>query len=207
MAGIKVQKRDSIYRFRVFVVLVLVVSSGIYLVNWRIEKDIDTRVTTKAHSKLIELYGEDYVETYFQFLDVDRHPHRKDRYRSVSYWYSIEIDDQKFFDDVNIRFDREENIVSAYGLCTDTNILPFQVSKDQAIDIAKAVISDDYVEIESYVRFKSKLSEDPLLGKHVWVVNFVFFENTQGEGVGKEVYVDPKNGEILGEMNWARASQ
>lgn len=152
----------------------------------------------QAERILVEAVGRRYFETWFTFLRVEYNLDSPSEWISVvSYLYRISVGDYYGFERVRFYFDKMNQFIRSDKMPSRGNLMPFNVSRGEAIEIALAEVTKDYYELDADIEW----GVDDFYGFnetiYVWFVNFHHPEGPASGGGATGVLVDPYSGEIL----------
>ena len=153
----------------------------------------------KARGIIISSVGADYFNQYFTQWKVERNTHEPDEWLTVvGYFYYIEVGNYSARREISIYFDKMNQLIRAEKVPAEGNLMPFSVSEDEALSIAKTQISRSYVEEEAEIYYLKKTYSDHYVDRYVWIVNFYHTPKNASKGSLTSVYVDPLTREIYG---------
>ncbi len=154
---------------------------------------------------IVEAVGEEYFERYFELVFAQYNEYGPEKWlTAVTYFYHIQVDDYTAKREVVLHFDKEYNLLSASGLPRKGNLMPYNITRAQAIDIASANVSRRYVEVDADICFIRKMRDGSHLDLYLWVVHFYYVPRDSRSGSATHILVDPISGEILSaeEIGW-----
>jgi len=158
---------------------------------------------------IVEAVGEEYFERYFEVVFAQYNEYKPDKWlTAVTYFYYIQVDDYTAKREVVLHFDKEYNLLSTSGLPRKGNLMPYDITRDQAIEIASSNVSRRYVEVGADICFIRKMRDGTHLDLYLWVVHFYYVPRDSRSGSATHILVDPISGEILSaeEIGWSSIS-
>jgi hypothetical protein len=158
---------------------------------------------------LVEAVGEEYVTEYFEFEGVqfnDWEP--EDWLSSVKYYYKIRVGDYTVSREVYIRFSKMNEYLSSTGVPVKDNLMPFNVTKEQAVEIALGNIEREFVETDAEIYYVKKLLNGTRIGRYLWCINFYHNKKYTRTGSATRVIIDPIRGQVIEaeEYGWTAVS-
>jgi DNA-binding transcriptional ArsR family regulator len=152
----------------------------------------------QAERMLVEAVGRRYFEAWFTFIRVEYNLDSPSEWLSVvSYLYRISVGDYYGFERVRFYFDKMNQFIRSAKMPSRGNLMPFNVSQGEAIEIALAEVTREYYELDADIEW----GVDDFYGfnesRYVWLVNFHHPEGPASGGGATGVLVDPYSGEIL----------
>jgi hypothetical protein len=152
----------------------------------------------QAERMLVEAVGRRYFEAWFTFTRVEYNLDSPSEWLSVvSYLYRISVGDYYGFERVYFYFDKMNQFIRSAKMPSRGNLMPFNVSQGEAIEIALAEVTKEYYELDADIEW----GVDDFYGfnesRYVWFVNFHHPEGPTSGGGATGVLVDPYSGEIL----------
>jgi len=154
---------------------------------------------------IVEAVGEEYFDRYFELVFAQYNEYQPDNWlTAVTYFYNIQVDDYTAKREVVLHFDKEYNLLSTSGLPRKGNLMPYNITRAQAIDIASANVSRRYVEVDADICFIRKMRDGSHLDIYLWAVHFYNVPRDSRSGSATHILVDPISGEILSaeEIGW-----
>ncbi len=170
--------------------------------------------TPQIAAKMISAsVGEDYFNRHFQLYHVEvLNSTDGDWFAQVLYAYVLEVGNHTNVDDTSIWFDEYENVVRVEGIPSKDCLMPFNVTEEQAIELAKERIkpTGDY-KTEAGIHNIKNYPLTKGLNKYTWVVTFRRVTSSTGyssTGTDTVVILDVFTGEIYGvdEYAWTATS-
>jgi len=158
----------------------------------------------QARDILVDAVGEPYFQDYFELWIIERNEREPEEWLTgIVYFYHIEVGDYKVTREVCFHFDVMNELISAVGVPGAGNLMPFNVTREEAIEVASGNITRVYVEIDAEIYYK-KSFEGVFLDRYLWSVQFYHTKKDARSGTVTSVYVDPNSGEVLGigEYGW-----
>jgi len=147
---------------------------------------------------IVEAVGEEYFERYFEVVFAQYNEYGPEKWlTAVTYFYYIQVDDYTAKREVVLHFDKEYNLLSASGLPRKGNLMPYNITRDQAIEIASSNVTGRYVEVTAEIHYVSKLRDGQSLDLYLWSVGFYRVPRNSKSGTLTQVLVDPISGEVL----------
>lgn len=147
---------------------------------------------------IVEAVGEEYFERYFEVVFAQYNEYGPEKWlTAVTYFYYIQVDDYTAKREVVLHFDKEYNLLSASGLPRKGNLMPYNITSAQAIEIASSNVTGRYVEVTAGIYYKTKLRDGQSLDLYLWIVRFYRVPRNSKSGTLTQVLVDPISGEVL----------
>jgi len=169
---------------------------------WLILPVISGSTTTppevQARELLVEAVGEEYVTEYFEFEGVqfnDWEP--EDWLSSVKYYYKIRVGNYTASREVYIRFSKMNEYLSSTGVPLKDNLMPFNVTKEQAVEIALSKMEREFVETDAEIYYVKKLLNGTGIGRYLWRINFFHNKKYSRTGSATSVIIDPIIGQVI----------
>ena len=148
---------------------------------------------------IVEAVGEEYFERYFELWCAQYNEYEPDNWlTAVTYFYYIQVDDYIAKREVSLYFDKENNLLSARGLPQKGNLMPYNITRAQAIEIASSNATSLYVEVDADIYYVKKMHDGPTLDRYLWCVNIYRVPRDSRSGSATRILVDPVSGEVLG---------
>ena len=163
----------------------------------------------QACELLVEAVGEEYVTKYFEFKSVQLNDWEPDDWLTcVSYSYRIQKGNYTATREVEFYFDKANRLLSSSGVPPADNLMPFSVSREEAINIAMGQVTQRYVEIEAEIRCVERSVNDVPVNRYVWQVVFYLTKKSAPSGSMIEVLIDLDRGEVIdvARLAWASTS-
>jgi len=160
----------------------------------------------QARELLVETVGEEYVMEYFELEGVHFNDWEPDDWLThVAYSYHIQVGDYTATREVDFHFDKMNRFFSCRGVPPADNLMPFNVSREEAINIAMGQVIQRYLEVEAEIWFVKRSSNDVPLNRYVWHVIFYLTKKSSPSGSLIEVLIDLHSGEVIdvAEIRWA----
>lgn len=147
---------------------------------------------------IVEAVGEEYFERYFELVFAQYNEYEPDKWYSVViYFYHIQVDDYSAKREVSLYFDKEYNLLRTNGLPRKGNLMPYNITSAQAIEIASSNVTGRYVEVTAAIHYGSKQRDGQSLDLYLWSVRFYRVPRNSKSGTLTQVLVDPISGEVL----------
>ena len=162
-----------------------------------------------AETVLKEQVGEDYFNTYFTGPAVHYNTNEIENWLvSIIYNYHVEVGSYQTLCEVHIQFDKAGRLLRTHGLPSPDNLQPFTITREQAVETAKTVVTKSYVETDADIYWVRHLPNGTKAHLYLWSVNLYHTAKSNRSGTNTQVLVDPKTGEILGaeEYGWSATS-
>ena len=160
----------------------------------------------QAERMLVEAVGRRYFETWFTFPRVEYNLDTPSEWLTeVSYLYRLTASHYTGFERVRFYFDKMNQFIRSDKMPSRGNLMPFNVSREVAIEIALTEVTKDYYELDADIEW----GVDDFYGfnesRYVWLVNFHHPEGPTSGGGATGVLVDLYSGEILdvSKKEWA----
>ncbi len=192
---------------RAIIFLLIIIGLSAWVYGYKLDRD-EKIVESKARSIIIDNYGEDYFNRYFELWNIQRNDDTDNWAISVNYLYNIDVANYSTQEEVYFMFDSKLNLVSTNRLPPEDNMMPFTVTREQAISIALDQVTREYIEYDAEIYFR-KYIEGNLINRYLWTIIFYHSPKTMSSGESTVVYVDPVSGiiEAIEETGWATAYQ
>ncbi|MFH1178875.1 MAG: hypothetical protein V1710_00790 [Candidatus Bathyarchaeota archaeon] len=203
MLSDKVKSSQKKNRAIIFILIIIGLSAWGY--GYKLDRG-EKIVESKARSIIIDKYGEDYFYRYFELWNIQRNGDTGNWAISVTYFYNIDVANYSTQEEVYFKFDSMLNFVSANRLPEEDNMMPFTISREQAISVALNQVTREYVEYDAEIYFRNKI-EGTSINKYLWTIIFYHSPKNMSSGESTVVYVDPVSGiiEVIEESGWATA--
>ena len=168
----------------------------------------------QAKQIIIEKLGKDYYENYFSYVgtnsNLKAYAKSNDWCYQVRYNYFIQIGEYNATREVNVYYNILNNFVSYNSMPQFDTLMPFNVTREEAIDLAKLTDPDNNTDdFDAEIYFWKKSSDKGLINRYVWSVSFYRTPRTLSSGSFWHVLLDPHSGEILDSImrSWASAAE
>lgn len=153
----------------------------------------------QAERMLVEAVGRRYFEAWFTFTGVEYNLDSPSEWLSVvEYLYRVSVGDYYGFERVRFYFDKTNQFIRSAKMPSRGNLMPFNVSQGEAIEIALTEVTGEYYGLDANIQWGKEVS---LYGfnesRYVWLVNFHHPEGPASGGGFTAVLVDLYSGEIL----------
>jgi len=152
-------------------------------------------IIDKARRYIISEVGEDYFNTHFTFRDsitdyrIERGPYR------VDFHYNISAGNYATTETVMIYLDSEGNVTETIGVPTERSLMPFKISREDAIRIAKkAGLPEAITGYDVAIHYYGGE-----IDAYVWCVGLSFVPESVSYTVGGAgVAIDANSGKVYG---------
>ena len=151
----------------------------------------------QAKEFLVERLGEDYVETYFPKYSIGFNTEIENWLVGVTYYYSIAVGDYNASRGVYFYFDTSGRLIRHDCVPQLDNLQPFTVTKEEAVDTAKNMVDEGYVDMDAEISWVKQFINGTRLDEYLWSINFYHSEKWSSSGDATRVLIDPKNGKVL----------
>jgi len=147
----------------------------------------------QAERMLVEAVGRRYFETWFTFLRVEYNLDTPSEWLTVvSYRYRLTASHYTGFERVRFYFDKMNQFIRSDKMPSPGNLMPFNVSREEAIETALAEAPGEYDQIDADIDWGVVRKYGFNESRYVWLVDF-----HHPEGGFTAVLVDPYSGEVL----------
>ncbi|MCW4014486.1 MAG: hypothetical protein NWF07_16070 [Candidatus Bathyarchaeota archaeon] len=191
---LQIDNHKKLFFMAFLIILIGCIGTWIYIEKQNREENI---VVSKAEAYIIDNCGVDYYEKYFRIKSVQRNNNKDEWAISVIYNYDLEIGNYTTQEEVSFLFNSNPDIISSRGIPDKNNVMPFNISKEQAIKIATNQTIKDYVQIEAQIQYKEKIMQKSV-NKYLWTIVFYHTSNQNSGGEATFIYIDPNIGQIEG---------
>ncbi len=161
----------------------------------------------RARSMLVDAVGLDYFDRYFELMGVFYNSWEPENWLTqVAYFYHIEVGNYTATREVNFWFDKMNRFLRSEGVPAPGNLMPFNISQQQAIEIALGNMTREFVEVEADISYIGRPYNGSELAEYVWSVVFYHAPKSSPTGRMTRVLVDPYSGEVLdvSEVSWIK---
>lgn len=148
---------------------------------------------------LREAVGDEYFDSWFTLGNVEyNHREPEEWWTRVSYKYWIRVAGYDVTRQICFWFDEQGYLKRSEGVPSDDNLMPFTITKEEAIDIAlnETMLFSDH-EIEAEIRFIDHLFDRTPVERYLWAVHIYLNKKTAWSGSLQEIYICPNTGEIV----------
>ena len=147
----------------------------------------------QAERMLVEAVGRKYFEAWFTFSGVEYNLDTPSEWLSVvSYLYRLSVGNYTGYERVSFYFDKMNRFNRSLGVPSQGNLMPFNVSQGEAIEIALTEVTREYYELDADIEWgKAPFVHGFNESKYVWLMNFHHPDGLTA------VLVDLYSGEIL----------
>lgn len=161
----------------------------------------------QAREIMINAVGEEYFLKHFLQWKTEINTHEPENwYTAIGYLYYLRVDDYTARREISIYFNQQNELIRTHGTPKKGNLMPFFVSNEDAILIAKSHNEKSYEEVGAEIYYVDETPYDVLLDRYVWVIYFYHNPKNARSGTMTVVYVDPNTKEVYGscEIGWSR---
>jgi hypothetical protein len=165
-----------------------------------------------AKQIMVDWLGEDYFNKHFYLYDnVTFNPSGEDWYADVLYAYKLEVGNHINLEDFSVQFDRNGTVVMVRGVPPKNMLMPFTVTEEQAVDIAK-----DYLKPSNDTKVRTVLIRNiggnwiPSYNGYAWDVQYwkvdsYYSNGAERSGISIDVFVDLYTGAVITSKtgNWS----
>jgi len=152
----------------------------------------------QALELMVEALGEEYVTEHIELAGVQYNDWEPDDWLTcVAYNYHIQVGDYTATRGVRFYFDKMNRLLSSSGVPPADNLMPFNVSREAAIDIALGQVTQRFLEVEAEIRFLKSSVNDVQVNRYIWHVSHYLTKKSAPSGSLIEVLVDLHSGEII----------
>lgn len=152
----------------------------------------------QAYELLVEAVGEEYFTKFFEFKSVQFNDWEPDDWLTrVDYSYRIQTGNYTATREVYFYFDKVNRLLSSSGVPPAGNLMPFSVSREEAINIALGRVTQSHIEVEAEIRYVKRLVNNVPVNRYVWQVVFYLTKKSAPSGSTIEVLIDLKSGEVI----------
>lgn len=158
----------------------------------------------QARSMLVKAVGEDYFNSFMELKGVALTNLRGlKRTTCVVYDYHLQVGNYSTTCEVIFIFDWINRFSRSIGVPPSDNLMSFNVSREEAINIALEQIKQPSLEVEAEIRFGHQ-RHNPVK-RYVWHVSFYLTEKSALSGSLIEVLIDLHSGEVIdvAEIRWS----
>jgi len=158
----------------------------------------------QARSVLVDAVGEDYFNSFIELRGVQYTSFLPPK-SAVAYDYHIQVGNYSTTCEVIFMFDLVNRLLYSRGVPPSDNLMPFNITQEEAINIAQKQVTQRYIEVEAKIVFWEHSVNDVLLNRYVWFVNFYLTEKSAISGTLIGVLIDLHNGEVIyvAEIGWS----
>jgi len=158
----------------------------------------------KARSMLVDAVGEDYFNSFMEFKGVQYTSFLPPR-SVVAYDYHIQVGNYSTTCEINFIFDWVNRLAYSRRVPPSDNLMPFNVTQEEAIKIAQKQVTQRYIEVEAKIVFWEHSVNDVPLNRYVWFVNVYLTEKSAISGTLIGVLIDLHGGEVIhvAEIGWS----
>lgn len=163
----------------------------------------------QAREILVEAVGEEYVTKYFELEGVHINDWEPDDWlSSVKFHYKISVGDYSVIRWVYFHFSKMNEFISSEGAPVRGNLMPFSVTRKQAVEIGSSCVEKEYVEMDAEISYVKKLLNDTKIDMYLWSINFYHTKKFTRRGSATRVIIDPISGKVIeaDEYGWVAAS-
>jgi len=163
----------------------------------------------QARDLLIKAVGEEYVMKYFELEGVHFNDWEPDDWlSSVKYYYKLRVGDYNVSREVYFHFSKMNEYVSSEGVPVWGNLMPFNVNKERAVEIALGNVEREFVEMEAEIYYVKRLLNGTRIGRYLWSIHFYHTKKYSMKGSATRVIIDPISGQVIEaeEYGWAAVS-
>ena len=163
----------------------------------------------QARKMIIDSVGEEYFNLHFTLHSIGLNDWEPENWLTqVKYMYNIEIGNYSREIEVDMYFDKINNFLRSSAIPSSDNLMPFNVTREEAIRTALNVRPGSYVEIEAEICHINRLLNKTSLGKYVWNVSLYNTPRYVRSGSLIRVLIDPHTNEIyeIERIGWTAIS-
>jgi hypothetical protein len=154
-----------------------------------------------AAKLIIDKVGYDYFQANFYLYSQQvLNSTDGDWFAQVLYAYVLRVGNHTNLDDSSVWFNEDGQVIRTQGIPEEGNLMPFKVTEDQAIAIARYVAKPgDYTRLDANIRNIGTFDLSPRVNKYAWVVSFWKVTSTdsvygRSSGTSTDVILDVYTG-------------
>jgi len=152
----------------------------------------------QAEQFLVDRLGRTYFEAYFANYTVGFNTGERENWLvGVTYHYRIQVGDYDVLRRVSFRFDTMGKLIDYECVPGSSDLQPFTVTRQQAVETAKGLVNEGYVEMDAEINWVKKTINGTRVDRYLWSVNFYHTERWSTDGRATRVLIDPKDGEVI----------
>jgi hypothetical protein len=162
----------------------------------------------QAEQLLVDRLGRAYFEAYFANYTVGFNAEERENWLvGVTYYYRIQVGDYDVLRGVSFRFDTMGKLIDYDCVPSSDDLQPFTVTRLQAVETAKRLVNESYVEMDAEILWIKKMINGTMVDRYLWSVNFYHTGRWSRDGRATRVLIDPKGGVIdVDQYGWEAVS-
>ena len=160
----------------------------------------------QGRSMLVDAVGEDYFNSFMEFKGVQYNLLEPEEWLTrVKYDYHLQVGNYSTTWEVFFFFDWMSRFRRSMGVPPSDNLMPFNVTQEEAINIAQKQVTQRYLEVDAKIVFMEQSVNDVPLNRYVWFVNVYLTEKPAISGTVILVLIDLHSGEVIdvAELRWS----
>jgi len=151
----------------------------------------------KARAYIVEHVGEEYFDRYFTYWGFEECTTEDWRYR-VGFFYNIQVGNYTEISEVCLWYDSTLSMIRYTAVPSADNLMPFNVTREEAIDIAiKEAGSIGWVDVDVVIHYCDELLDGTPFNKYVWVVGLYLNPREAMTGSLLSIIIDPHSGTVI----------
>ena len=115
----------------------------------------------------------------------------------VTYDYTITVGDYTATRGVYFQFDTHGSLIRHDCVPPIDNMQPFTVTREAAVNTAKEVVGEKYVELDAEIYWVKQFINGTRAHKYLWSIDFYHSEKLSSSGEATRVLIDPKSGKVV----------
>jgi len=159
----------------------------------------------KARAYIVENVGEEYFNRYFTYWGFEECTTEDWRYR-VGFFYNIQVGNYTEVSEVCFWYDSNLSLNRYTAVPPADNLMPFNVTREEAIDIAiEEAGSIGWMEVDAVIHYCDELWDGTPVDKYVWVVSLYLNPREAMTGSLLSVIIDTHSGTAIEpeRISWA----
>jgi hypothetical protein len=149
----------------------------------------------QARSMLVDAVGEDYLNSFMELRGVQYASFLPPK-STVVYDYHIQVGNYSTTCEAIFIFDWMDRLRYSRGVPPSDNLMPFNVTQEEAINIAQKQVTQRHLEVEAEILFLEYIHDVPL-NRYVWFVRVYLTEKSAISGTVIVVFIDLHSSEII----------
>jgi len=149
--------------------------------------------TPQIVAKLIlDKVGQAYFQNnFYLYSQVVLNGTDGDWFAQILYAYVLRVGNHTNLEDSSVWFDEGGNVIRTQGIPEVDNLMPFNVTEDQAIAIARSAAEPgDYFRLDANIRNVGTFDLSPRVDKYAWVVSFWKVTSANNSGLSSGTVTD-----------------
>jgi DNA-binding transcriptional ArsR family regulator len=152
----------------------------------------------QAHSMLVDSVGEKYYKSSMELEGIQFNYWEPENWLTcVTFEYHIQVSNYSATREIDFYFDRFNRFIRSTGVPPKDNLMPFNVTQQEAIKTALDRVTRESVEIEAEIGYVKSSVNNVSVNRYVWSVSVYHTKKNASSGSSTWVLIDLHSGEII----------